>query len=210
MAFLPAAALAAPQESNPPGPYQQTCTEIRVKQGNLYAKCQDKKGKKHSAWLSRYEKCKEDIVNNNGRLECTDSQPSSGAEGGAKGFQPAGTYTETCRDIRMKGSTLHAICKNNDGREMPASLKEARHCSQGVINVNGVLNCAINDVLPPGSYLATCKDVQLQGTTLRAACNNGKDHWKQAELRDAHKCSGDIANHEGSLRCTAFKHAERR
>jgi hypothetical protein len=79
-----------------------------------------------------------------------------------------------------------------------------------VVNINGVLNCEVSDVLPPGSYLATCKDVRLTGTTLVASCNNGKDRWLPAELRDAHKCGGDITNHEGKLQCVPIRRMEKR
>lgn len=192
------------QASAPPGSYQQTCRDISVKQGTLRAKCKDEKGKSHARKLSNYERCASDIANKNGNLEC-----SGGSEAAAPGL-PAGSYTETCKDIRMKGTTLQAVCRSVDGREMPTSLRDANRCSQGVINLNGVLNCAVSDVLPPGSYLATCKDVRLRGTTLYASCKNGKDRWISAALRDAQKCPGDIENHEGSLRCTAIKRVERR
>jgi hypothetical protein len=193
----------AAQEANPAGSYQQTCSDISVKKGNLYAKCQDTKGKVHSAKLSHYEKCSE-IANKNGKLEC-----SGDGEGGPPS-QPRGSYTDSCRNIQMKGATLHAVCKSLDGRELPTSLKDANRCSEGVANINGILNCEVSDVLPPGSYIATCKDVRLQGTTLTASCNDGKDHWLNATLRDANRCGGDIANQNGALRCTSFRRMEKR
>jgi hypothetical protein len=193
----------AAQEANPAGSYQQTCSDISVKKGNLYAKCQDTKGKVHSAKLSHYEKCSE-IASKNGKLEC-----SGDGEGGPPS-QPRGSYTDSCRNIQMKGATLHAVCKSLDGRELPTSLKDANRCSEGVANINGILNCEVSDVLPPGSYIATCKDVRLQGTTLIASCNDGKDHWLNATLRDANRCGGDIANQNGALRCTSFRRMEKR
>ncbi|MGZ4896860.1 MAG: CVNH domain-containing protein [Candidatus Angelobacter sp.] len=195
--------LSSTQEANPPGSYQQTCSDISVKKGNLYARCQDEKGKAHSSKLSHYEKCSE-IANKNGHLEC-----AGGGEGAAPS-QPRGSYTESCRDIRMKGTTLHAVCKGLDGRELPTSLKDANRCSEGVANINGILNCEVSGVLPPGSYIATCKDVQLHGTTLLASCNDGKGHWLNASLRDAHKCSGDITNQNGALRCVPIRKMEKR
>ena len=194
----------AAQEANPAGSYQQTCSDISVKKGNLYAKCQDTKGKTHSAKVSHYEKCSE-ITNKNGKLEC-----SGGGDDGGASSQPRGSYTDSCRNIQMKGTTLHAVCKSLDGRELPTSLKDANRCSEGVANINGILNCEVSDVLPPGSYIATCKDVRLQGTTLIASCNDGKDHWLNATLRDANRCGGDIANQNGSLRCTSFRRMEKR
>jgi hypothetical protein len=109
----------------------------------------------------------------------------------------------------MKGTTLHAVCKSLDGREMPTSLKDANRCAEGVANINGILNCEASGVLPPGSYIATCKDVKLQGSVLSATCNDGKDRWRSTSLRDANKCSGDIANQNGTLRCTALNREKR-
>jgi hypothetical protein len=195
----------AAQESNPPGSYQQTCSDVSVKKGTLYAKCQDEKGKKHSTKLSDYEKCGPGIANNNGKLTCTGS-----AAGPAASFRPIGSYTQTCRDIHMKGSTLHAICKGYNGHESPTFLQDADRCSQGVINTNGTLSCDISEVLPPGSYIATCKDLRLQGTTLLASCNNGSGRWVKAELHDVNVCNGDISNQGGALHCAPVKKMERR
>jgi hypothetical protein len=191
------------QEANPEGSYQQTCSDISVKKGTLYAKCQDAKGKSHSAKLSHYEKCSE-IANKNGKLEC------AAGEKAAAPSQPGGSYTDSCKNIQMKGATLHGVCKSLDGRELPTSLKEANRCAEGVANINGILSCEVSGVLPPGSYIATCRDVRLQGTTLYATCNDGKDHWLSASLRDVQKCNGDIANQNGALRCAPVKHMEKR
>jgi CVNH domain len=193
----------AAQEANPPGSYQQTCSDISVKKGNLYARCQDEKGKARSTKLAHYEKCGADIANKNGNLQCVHGEGSAPA-------QPRGSYTESCRDITMKGNTLHAVCKSLNGRESPTSLRNANRCAQGVVNVNGILNCEVSEVLPPGSYISTCKDVRMQGTTLLASCNNGKELFVNAELRDAHKCSGDITNHEGKLQCVSIVKMEKR
>jgi len=204
MVLLPCAAgISLAQEGNPAGSYQQTCSDIAVKKGTLYAKCQDAKGKSQSAKLSHYEKCS-DIANKNGHLECV------GGEKAAAPSQPGGSYTDSCKNIQMKGTTLHAICKSLDGRELPTALKDANRCAEGVANVNGILSCEASGVLPPGSYIATCRDVRLQGTTLYATCNDGKDHWLSASLRDVQKCNGDIANQNGTLRCEPVRNMEKR
>jgi CVNH domain len=191
--------LSSTQEANPSGSYQQTCSDISVRKGSLYARCQDTKGKARSSKLSNYQRCS-DITNTNGKLECAgDGEPS----------QPRGSYTDSCKNIQMKGTTLHAVCKSLDGREMPTTLKDANSCAEGVSNINGILNCEVSGILPPGSYIATCKDVRLLGTTLLASCNDGKDHWVNASLRDVNRCKGDIANQNGALRCTAIQREKR-
>jgi hypothetical protein len=198
-----AARVSAAQDANPAGSYQQTCSDVSVKKGTLYAKCQDAKGKSHSVKLSHYEKCS-DIANKDGKLEC------AGGEKAAPPSQPTGSYTDSCKSIQMKGTTLHAVCKSLDGREMPTALKDANRCAEGVANINGILNCEVSGVLPPGSYITTCKEVRLQGTTLSASCNDGKDHWRSTSMRDANKCSGDIANQNGTLRCVPVRNMEKR
>jgi hypothetical protein len=192
----------ATQDAAPAGSYQQTCTDISVQKENLYAKCPDDRGQVHAAKLPRYEKCSADIVNKNSKLECAHGEK-------AAPVQPSGPYTETCKDIRMKGTTLYAVCKSLDGREAPTSLHNANRCAQGVVNVNGILNCEVGEILPPGTYISTCKDVRLKGTTLVASCNNGRDVWLTTELRDAHKCGGDIANQKGTLRCVPIRMEKR-
>ena len=199
-----AAGIGHAQEANPAGSYQQTCSDISVSKGTLYARCQDAQGKPHSAKLSHHEKCSE-IANKDGKLECAGGEKAAAPSPS----QPGGSYTDSCKNIQMKGTTLHAVCKSLDGRELPISLKEANRCAEGVANINGILNCEISGVLPPGSYIATCRDVRLQGTTLYATCNDGKDHWLSASLRDLQKCSGDIANQNGMLRCTATNREKR-
>ena len=64
-----AAGVSAAQEASPEGSYKQTCSDISVQRGTLYAKCQDAKGKAHSVKLSHYERCS-DIANKDGKLEC--------------------------------------------------------------------------------------------------------------------------------------------
>lgn len=190
------------QDATPSGSYQQTCTDISAKKGTLSARCKDDKGKLHSTKLSGYGDCS-DITNKDGELQCTiaaDKAPAS---------VPRGPYRDTCRSIQMKGATLHAVCRSNDGHEAPATLSHPERCYEGIANLNGVLNCQVSDVLPPGSYISSCRDVRMKSNTLYADCNNGKDQWMTAELHDANRCNGDIANQGGILCCVTIKPAEK-
>ncbi len=121
-------------------------------------------------------------------------------DAGAQTPQPRGSYTQTCQNIEMKGTTLRAKCQTADGQWSPAELKNANRCSDGVVNVNGILSCQAGTI-PPGSYLSSCKDVRLLGTTLAASCTDGKGKEAKSELRNANQCTGDIANQGGNLHC---------
>ncbi len=115
---------------------------------------------------------------------------------------PKGPYAASCQNVHMKGSTLQASCQDSDGRFVPTKLEHADQCADGVINLNGILSCQ-SGTIPPGSYLSSCTDPRVQGTTLYATCTSNKGKDLQAELHDANRCTGDVANQNGSLRCVA-------
>ncbi len=54
---------------------------------------------------------------------------------------------------------------------------------------------------PPGTYLASCRDVVSQGSTLIAICSAPGGYWVAARLEDYPFCVGDIANQNGKLFC---------
>ncbi len=54
---------------------------------------------------------------------------------------------------------------------------------------------------PPGSYQASCSDIQMVGIDLVAYCTNFGGTLDKAKLANAHNCSGDIANLNGKLLC---------
>ncbi len=115
---------------------------------------------------------------------------------------PKGPYAASCQNIHMKGSTLQANCPDSDGKFAPTKLDHADQCADGVINLNGILSCQ-SGTIPPGSYLSSCIDPRVQGTTLHATCKSDKGGDVQAELRDANRCTRDVANQNGSLRCVS-------
>src|SRR5260370_42296270 len=53
-----------------------------------------------------------------------------------------GSYQQSCRDIRMQGSTLIALCRRANNRgEQPTALNVA-HCAGDIGNNNGQLQCS--------------------------------------------------------------------
>ena len=55
---------------------------------------------------------------------------------------------------------------------------------------------------PGGSYRQTCRDVSVNGSTLRATCQDQGGNWRNTELRDFDRCSGEIQNLNGNLSCS--------
>jgi Ni/Co efflux regulator RcnB len=54
----------------PDGSYRQTCQDIRVDGDRLYAKCQKRNNDWRSTSLKHFDRCRGEIANINGRLEC--------------------------------------------------------------------------------------------------------------------------------------------
>jgi hypothetical protein len=55
--------------------------------------------------------------------------------------QPPGSYRESCRDIRMQGSVLTALCRRAGGRGEQRTALNVAHCIGDIGNNNGNLEC---------------------------------------------------------------------
>lgn len=114
------------------GSYVQTCRDVRTQSDKLMAVCQTIDGRWVSTTLDAYSRCTGDIVNDDGRLECTRS-------GGKQ--VPTGPYSQTCRQIYVRGDTLRAQCQNRAGQWVWTQLNDWDSCRSAIVNLDGVLHC---------------------------------------------------------------------
>ena len=54
---------------------------------------------------------------------------------------PPGSYQESCRDFRMQGGTLTAVCRRANGRGDHLTALNVAHCVGDIGNNNGQLVC---------------------------------------------------------------------
>jgi hypothetical protein len=101
-----------------------------VNGNTLRARCQTSDGQFVETALD-YDQCSGDIVNDEGRLECTRS-------GGRN--VPPGSYSQTCRQIYVRGDYLRAQCENRDGRWVWTQLNDWDNC-RSITNLDGQLHC---------------------------------------------------------------------
>jgi hypothetical protein len=59
--------------------------------------------------------------------------------------QPGGSYQQTCRNIGVRGSTLHAECQNTGGGWQSTELRDYNRCNGEIQNINGSLQCTGNN-----------------------------------------------------------------
>ena len=56
--------------------------------------------------------------------------------------QPGGSYRQTCRDVRVQGSTLQATCQDQGGIWRNTELRDFDRCGGEIQNLNGNLSCS--------------------------------------------------------------------
>ena len=199
------------QAGLPNGSYTQSCQDIHVSGDDLKARCQTASGDWHDAKLDDYQKCRGDVVNENGKLRCVNGAYAPGYPAGYHGpIGVVGTpYTQTCKDIKSHGDELEARCKNNNGDYQNTSLHDYRKCHGQVVNQDGALRCVATGVAgaalgnaPFGSYTQSCQNVHVSGDDLEAECTTTGGDTRHAKLDDYQKCRSDIINDDGHLRCS--------
>jgi len=58
-----------------------------------------------------------------------------------------------------------------------------------------------NGRYPRGSFVRTCRDIRMEGNTLRASCQKNDSRWRDTSLRNGNACQGQVINDNGHLRC---------
>ena len=145
-----------------------------------------------------------------------------GKSNAAPAYTPPGSYRQTCKNIKMRGDTLRARCKNTYDQWVNTSLDYVSQCTGDIANVDGQLQCNTGGDggryrdrdrggyggnggygnAPSGSYTQTCRDIQVRGNTLRATCQTTDNQWVDTYLNKFNRCNGEIENDNGRLRCT--------
>ena len=207
------------QAGVPGGPYSQSCREMHVNGDDLEGRCQTASGDWKSAKLDDYNKCRGDIVNDNGKLRCIVG--AYGAPGGYQGGYPtaaggfSGPYTQSCKDIKSHGDDLEARCQTRNGEWHKTSLDDFQKCRGQIINQDGNLKCAASGYsgggaypvgsyqgnFPAGTYTQSCEGIRIHGDDLEAHCQTRDGGARNAKLDDFQKCKSDIINDDGKLRC---------
>ncbi|HEX8471053.1 MAG TPA: beta/gamma crystallin-related protein [Brevundimonas sp.] len=136
----------------PGGSYAQSCSNASVQGGRLYAECRGiGRNSRPTSSSIEFGRCTGDIANSEGMLVCNGAQgrPESGNGGGGNngggnnggnGGRPAGSYAQTCSNVRVEGGRLYAECRDMS-RQTRASSIEYGRCTGGINNIDGLLTC---------------------------------------------------------------------
>ncbi len=97
------------------------------------------------------------------------------------------SFSKSSHSLRFDKPFLHAFCQNIKGEWKPSDL----NINDGIANIDGKLK-----IQKGGNFMASSKDISLQGSILHAYCLNQKGQWVESTLNlDEH-----ISNIDGVLR----------
>jgi hypothetical protein len=180
----------------PPGSYRESCANIQMRDGSLFANCQDTEGRWRSTVLPYAYDCVGDVNNINGELRC-----NRRGDWRERDSLPRGSYRETCRDIRMRGDSLTARCQAVNGRWVRTSLNDVGRCIGEIVNDDGYLQCGRRTWQAKGTYVESCAPIYVRGDDLRARCQTRDGRWLWTSLDGFERCRDGIVNIDGQLRC---------
>lgn len=184
------------QQGPPPGSYVQTCANIQMREGTLFANCQDTDGRWRSTVLPAAYQCVGDVTNINGELRCNRRNDWHDQDS-----LPRGSYRETCRNIRQQGDSLSAKCQAVNGRWVRSTLNDIDHCVGEIVNDDGHLECGRSAWQVGGPFVQTCAPIYVNGDVLRARCQTSDGRWVWSSLNNPNNCRAGIINMNGQLAC---------
>lgn len=160
----------------PAGPYQDSCSGMRIEGGALIAECLDRDGRRKSTWLIGYEHCDTEIFNDNGVLKCRGWEARAAARPDAAGD-----------DLPVAEPAAPAPARKDEPDSAPAA-------------VPAVVPAVAAD-LPDGSWREACVDARIDGDTLRARCRGETGRLRTTYLTGYRFCTTQIIVVNGLLDC---------
>ena len=139
----------------PAGSYQQSCINARVRNNMLIASCTTTSGQRVRSRINVNACRNADIGNINGQLACVRNGNMYGRGRGRygrgrsglyrqnyAGGLPAGSYSQSCTNAQLNGSTLTATCTSYNGTQVTSYLDISQcRSTDDIGNVNGQLRC---------------------------------------------------------------------
>src|SRR5262249_36306136 len=115
---------------------------------------------------------------------------------------PPGTYQQSCKNISVRGDDLRARCKDVYGHYRNTVLDHSDRCWGDISNNNANLTCTQGGGAN-GSFTQTCRNISVRWGQLRARCETRDGQWVDTSLDEYSRCTSDISNENGHLRCGA-------
>lgn len=117
------------QSPIPNGSYSRSCYNVSYNGSTLTALCHNGSGQYNWTNLYYANQCRSDIANRRGYLQCNNNP-----------VYPDGSYSQSCYEIRLIGSSLRAVCSTGSGQYRSTYLNYWWNCGE-IANRRGFLRC---------------------------------------------------------------------
>ena len=184
----------------PPGSWREGCMGVSLDNGILRAECLDSRGQYAPSELD-LGPCRQPVSNRDGHLMCGEAPP------GRLTVVPPPTMAPSTTSGGMPGAPATGAPSVTVGTVAPPPQQQQQQQQQPAPAAPMVLEPAPQaagssapGALPPGNWIATCRNARMIGSILQSECQDRIGMWRLTAI-DTRGCHQPIANRNGGLSC---------
>jgi hypothetical protein len=190
----------------PPGGWRESCMSMSLDNGILRAECLDGTGQYAQSELD-LRSCRQPVSNRNGHLTCGEASPGrltvvppstvapSTTSGGMPGAPATGAPTVTVGTVAPPPPP-----PQQQPQQQPAVVPAPPPAPMVAEPAVQAQDSAAPGPLPPGNWIATCRNARMIGSILQSECQDRIGMWRLTAI-DTRGCHQPIANRNGGLSC---------
>jgi hypothetical protein len=186
----------------PPGSWREGCMDVSLDNGILRAECLDGMGQYAPSELD-LRSCRQPVSNREGHLTCGEAPPgrltvvppptmAPSTTGGGMPVAPAtGAPSVTVGTVAPPPQ---------QPQQQPALAPPAPAAPMAAEPAAQDTDSSAPGALPPGNWIATCRNARMIGYILQSECQDRIGMWRLTAI-DTRGCHQPIANRNGGLSC---------
>ena len=200
----------------PGGSWRDGCIDVRLDNGTLRASCLDRNGQYNPSQLD-LRSCRQPVSNQDGRLVCGEpprSRTANGAPVTGGPPPPAAPVGLTGNGMSTGPARVTGPVTTGNGVS-PAPVFGTPSNGAGMTGVSApppppppppqsfagpAPDAPEGGPLPPGNWIASCRNSRMIGTILQSECQDRIGMWRLTAI-DIRACRQPIANRNGGLSC---------
>ena len=194
----------------PPGGWRESCMDTSLDNGILRAECLDGTGQYAPSELD-LRSCRQPVSNRDGRLMCGEGPPArltvvpsstmapSTTSGGTPGAPATGAPRVTVGTVAPPPPPPPPSPPPQQ-QQQPAVAPAPPPAPMVAEPPVQAQDSSAPGALPPGNWIATCRNARMIGSILQSECRDRIGMWRLTAI-DTRGCHQPIANRNGGLSC---------
>ena len=188
----------------PPGSWREGCMDVTLDNGILRAECLDRTGQYRPSELD-LGPCRQPVSNQEGHLTCGEAPP------GRVTVAPSSTMAPSATSGGMTAAPATGAPSVTMGTVAPPPPPPPQQPQQQpavapppppapMVAEPQAQDTSAPGALPPGNWIATCRNARMIGYILQSECQDRIGMWRLTAI-DTRGCHQPIANRNGGLSC---------